>query len=98
LPRDTTDFRSVTAGGFAGKFDGKIFLIGKQKFLESESVPVDAELQERAATLQADEWACRLQRVFSIFFGDVAQPIIAGAANVAFVRICDYERAQTASD
>ena len=52
--RDATDFRSVTAGGVAGKFDGKAFLIGKQKFLESEGVAVDAALQERAAALQAD--------------------------------------------
>ncbi|HEX2854797.1 MAG TPA: copper-translocating P-type ATPase [Opitutaceae bacterium] len=52
--RDATDFRSVTAGGVAGKFDGKMFLIGKQKFLESEGVPIDTALQERAAALQVD--------------------------------------------
>jgi P-type Cu+ transporter len=52
--REATDFRSVTAGGVAGNFDGKAFLIGKQKFIESEGVAVDAALQERAAALQAD--------------------------------------------
>ena len=52
--RDVVDFRSVTAGGVAGKIDNRAVLVGKLKFLEAEGVAVPAALSERAAALQAD--------------------------------------------
>ena len=52
--RDVADFRSVTAGGVAGKIDGHAVLVGKLKFLEAEGVAIPAALSHRAATLQAD--------------------------------------------
>ncbi len=52
--REVADFRSVTAGGVAGKVDGHAVLVGKQAFLEAEKVVVPATLAERAATLQAE--------------------------------------------
>ncbi len=52
--RDVADFRSVTAGGVAGKVDNRAVLVGKLKFLEAEGVSVSAALSELAATLQTD--------------------------------------------
>ena len=52
--REVADFRSVTAGGVAGKVDGRTVLVGKQTFLEAEHVAVDPSLSERAAALQTD--------------------------------------------
>ncbi len=48
------DFRSVTAGGVAGRVDGRLVLVGKAKFLESERVSVSSAATERAGVLQAD--------------------------------------------
>jgi P-type Cu+ transporter len=47
-------FRSVTGGGIAGLVDGKAIAVGKPKFLAAEGIPVDRELEERAAAFQAD--------------------------------------------
>lgn len=49
-----TEFRSVTAGGVAGKVEDRRVLVGKAKFLEAEGFAVEAPLRERAAALQAD--------------------------------------------
>ncbi len=51
--RDAAEFRSVTAGGVAGKIDGRTVLVGKPKFLEAERVTIPATALERAAQLQA---------------------------------------------
>jgi P-type Cu+ transporter len=52
--REVADFRSVTAGGVAGKIDGRAVLVGKLKFLEAEGVAIPTALSERASALQAD--------------------------------------------
>ena len=52
--RDVAGFRSVTAGGVAGKVDGHAVLVGQQKFLEAEHVALDTSLSEHAAKLQTD--------------------------------------------
>ncbi len=49
-----TDFRSVTAGGVAGRVNGRAVLVGKVKFLAAEGVEVPAALRERATTLQSE--------------------------------------------
>ncbi len=54
LLRDAADFRSVTAGGVAGKIDDKSVLVGKAKFLETEGVRVPPAALERANALQVD--------------------------------------------
>ncbi len=51
---EIADFRSVTAGGVAGSVNGRAVLVGKEKFLAAEGVPVSAALTERAAAWQAD--------------------------------------------
>jgi len=51
---EASDFRSVTAGGVAGRVDGKNVLVGKLKFLEAERVAMEAALKEEAARHQAD--------------------------------------------
>jgi Cu+-exporting ATPase len=48
-----TGFRSVTAGGVAGRANGRTVLVGKLKFLTAEGVSTSAALTERAAALQA---------------------------------------------
>jgi P-type Cu+ transporter len=50
---NASDFRSVTAGGVAGKVEGHTVLVGKEKFLASEGVPSDPALVERATELQS---------------------------------------------
>jgi Cu+-exporting ATPase len=52
--QDTSDFRSVTAGGVAANVDGHGVLVGKPKFMESEGVRVEASLFERGTALQAE--------------------------------------------
>ena len=52
--REATGFRSVTAGGVAGRLDGQAVLVGTLKFLEAEGVAFDAALQARAEGWQAD--------------------------------------------
>jgi Cu+-exporting ATPase len=49
-----SDFRSVTAGGVAGRVNGRAVLVGKVKFLAAEGIEVPASLTARAATLQAE--------------------------------------------
>ena len=49
-----TDFRSVTAGGVAGRVNGKSVLVGKQKFLEGEGIALPPDLNSRAAALRAE--------------------------------------------
>ena len=49
-----TDFRSVTAGGVAGRVNNRTVLVGKVKFLSAEGVEVPAGLTGRAAALQAE--------------------------------------------
>jgi P-type Cu+ transporter len=46
--------RSVTGGGIAGMVEGKGVLVGKPRFLVAEGLTMDAVLEEKAATLQAD--------------------------------------------
>ena len=48
------DFRSVTAGGVAGRVNGRAVLVGKQKFLEAEGLALPAALADRAAALQLE--------------------------------------------
>ena len=48
------DFRSVTAGGVAGRVNNRPVLVGKAKFLAAEGVAVPASLTERATSLQAE--------------------------------------------
>jgi len=49
-----SDFRSVTAGGVAGRVNNRTVLVGKVKFLSTEGVEVPPALTERAAALQAE--------------------------------------------
>jgi Cu+-exporting ATPase len=51
---DVADFRSVTAGGVAGRVEGRPVLVGKPAFLANEGTPVPADLLQRAAKLQAE--------------------------------------------
>jgi Cu+-exporting ATPase len=51
---EATDFRSVTAGGVAGRVNGRPVLVGKPKFLEAEGIAVSSAAIERAAALQAE--------------------------------------------
>lgn len=51
---ETMDFRSVTAGGVAGRVAGRAVLVGKFKFMESEGVAVPPAGAERASALQAE--------------------------------------------
>jgi Cu+-exporting ATPase len=50
---ETTDFRSVTAGGVVGIVQGRRVIVGKAKFLDAERVDVPQRMVERAADLQA---------------------------------------------
>lgn len=49
-----SDFRSVTAGGVAGRIGGRDVLVGKPKFLEAEGVAVPVAALDRAAALQQE--------------------------------------------
>jgi Cu+-exporting ATPase len=49
---DAVDFRSVTAGGVAGQVDGRLVLVGKAKFLETERVSIPAAAVNHATALQ----------------------------------------------
>ena len=48
------DFRSITAGGVAGRVHGRTVRVGKAKFLTAEGLTVSAALLARAAGLQAE--------------------------------------------
>jgi Cu+-exporting ATPase len=60
--RDVTDFQSTTGGGVSGKLaaaspsggglDGKIVLVGKEKFLTESNVTISDELKKEAQRLQ----------------------------------------------
>jgi Cu+-exporting ATPase len=50
---DTVDFRSVTAGGVAGKVNGRAVLVGKAKFIESERVVISSAARDQAESLQS---------------------------------------------
>jgi Cu+-exporting ATPase len=50
--REVTDFQSITGGGVSGKLDGKIVLIGKEKFLTESNVTIPDELRKEAHRLQ----------------------------------------------
>jgi Cu+-exporting ATPase len=50
--RDVTDFQSTTGGGVSGRLDGKIVLIGKEKFLTESNVTISDELKKEAHRLQ----------------------------------------------
>ena len=50
--RETTEFESVTGGGVAGKLDGKLVRVGKEKFLRDASVTIPDELKNQARRLQ----------------------------------------------
>jgi Cu+-exporting ATPase len=50
---EVADFRSVTAGGVAGRVNGRAVLVGKAKFLEAEGISVSSLLVERAEALQS---------------------------------------------
>jgi len=47
-----TDFQSTTGGGVSGRLDGKIVLIGKEKFLTESNVTISDELKTEAHRLQ----------------------------------------------
>ncbi len=49
-----TDFRSVTAGGVAGKVSGRIVMVGKPDFLRDEEISGLEGLVERATKLQEE--------------------------------------------
>ena len=49
-----SDFRSVTAGGVAGRVNNRAVLVGKIKFLTAEGVEMPAALAERATVLQSE--------------------------------------------
>ncbi|MEO6005299.1 MAG: copper-translocating P-type ATPase [Opitutus sp.] len=51
---ETSDFRSVTAGGVAGTVSGRKVLVGKLKFLEAENVSVPRSGTDQATKLQAE--------------------------------------------
>jgi Cu+-exporting ATPase len=50
--RDPRDFQSITGGGVSGKLDGKVVLIGKEKFLTQSNVTISDELKKEAYRLQ----------------------------------------------
>jgi P-type Cu+ transporter len=50
--RDVTDFESSTGGGVSGKVDGKVALVGKEKFLIESGATISEELKNQAQHLQ----------------------------------------------
>ena len=50
--RKVTDFQSITGGGVSGRLDGKIVLVGKEKFLAESNVTISEELKKEAHRLQ----------------------------------------------
>ncbi|MDP3071393.1 MAG: copper-translocating P-type ATPase [Opitutaceae bacterium] len=51
---EVTDFRSVTAGGVAGKVSGRLVRIGKPAFLKAEGLAIPAALTDQAEKWQND--------------------------------------------
>ena len=50
--REVTDFHSTTGGGVSGNLDGKIILIGKEKFLADSNVTFPEDLTKEVHRLQ----------------------------------------------
>jgi Cu+-exporting ATPase len=50
--RKVTEFQSITGGGVSGRLDGKIVLVGKEKFLTDFNVTISEELKKEAHRLQ----------------------------------------------
>jgi Cu+-exporting ATPase len=50
--RDVTDFQSTTGGGVFARLDGKVILIGKEKFLADSKARIPERLAEEARRLQ----------------------------------------------
>jgi P-type Cu+ transporter len=50
---EVAGFRSVTAGGVAGRLGGRMVMVGKAKFLEAEGIAA-APMSERSGKLQAE--------------------------------------------
>ncbi len=50
--REITDFQSTTGGGVYAKLDGKVILVGKEKFLADSNVRFSEDLTQEARRLQ----------------------------------------------
>jgi P-type Cu+ transporter len=50
--REPTDFESITGGGVAGRLDGKVVRVGKEKFLNASRVVIPDALKSQARALQ----------------------------------------------
>src|SRR6266576_3576177 len=50
--RDVTDFQSTTGGGVSAQLDGRLVLVGKEKFLADSNVDISDELRRQAGRLQ----------------------------------------------
>src|SRR6266403_800116 len=50
--RDVTDFQSTTGGGVSAQLDGRLVLVGKEKFLADSNVDISDELRKQADRLQ----------------------------------------------
>jgi len=50
--RETTGFESTTGGGVSATLDGKVFRVGKEKFLSDSGVAISNELKDKARVLQ----------------------------------------------
>jgi Cu+-exporting ATPase len=50
--REPTEFESITGGGVAGRLDGKVVRVGKEKFLHGSGVAIPNELKKQARVLQ----------------------------------------------
>ena len=50
--REVTDFHSTTGGGVSAKLDGKVILVGKEKFLADSNVRFPEQLVQEARRLQ----------------------------------------------
>jgi P-type Cu+ transporter len=49
-------FQSVTGAGVKGKVNGKVVLLGKQKFIEDEGIGLPEELKNKSNELQGKAW------------------------------------------
>ncbi|MFH2067927.1 MAG: heavy metal translocating P-type ATPase [Candidatus Omnitrophota bacterium] len=47
-----TDFKSFTGGGITGNINGKLVIIGKQKFIKESNVTIPEDLNKQAVALQ----------------------------------------------
>ena len=50
--REVTDFQSTTGGGVSAKLDGKLVLVGKEKFLIQSAASISGQLKNQARALQ----------------------------------------------